>query len=95
MWYVYILLCDQKTYYVGLSHNLQQRFLSHKGKYNIATKGFSDLKLVFTEKFATRLEAAKREVQLKKWSQAKKKALIEGNTAELIRLSKTQSSVEK
>jgi len=95
MWYIYILLCDQKTYYVGLSHNPYKRLISHKGKYNIATKEFSDLELVYTKNFATRADASKRETQLKKWSHAKKKALIEGDTAELVRLSKTRSLVEK
>lgn len=58
-WFVYILLCDQKTYYIGLTHDLQQRFKSHKAKQNIATKEFSDLKLIYSEEYSTRNEAEK------------------------------------
>jgi len=90
-WFVYILLCDQKTYYVGLTHDLEQRFQSHKSKFNIATKEFSDLQLIYHEQFKNRYEAERREKQLKGWTASKKKALIEGDKALLIKLSKTRS----
>jgi len=88
-WNIYILLCDQKSYYVGLTHDLKQRLTSHKSKANIATKEFSDLKLVYSEKYKTRKEAETREKQLKGWTLAKKKALVEGNIPLLIKLSKS------
>ncbi len=90
-WYIYILLCNQKTYYVGLTHNLEQRLTSHKQKRNIGTKEFSDLQLVYHEEFDTRDKAERREKQLKGWTFAKKKALIDGNTDLLIQLSKTRA----
>ena len=90
-WFVYILFCDKKTYYVGLTHNIEQRLNSHKSKQNIATKEFYYLELVFTEKYKTRREAEKREQQLKCWTVAKKKALIEGNLELLKQLSKSRS----
>lgn len=90
-WHIYILLCDQKTYYVGLTSNLSQRIESHKLKKNLATKKFSKVKLVYSENFETRREAEKREIQLKKWSRAKKKALIDGNKELLIKLSKSRA----
>jgi putative endonuclease len=89
MWTVYILLCDQKTYYIGLTSNLQNRLRSHNAKENIATKKFSDLRVVYAEKHKTRKEAERREIQLKKWSRAKKRALIEGNLELLRKLSKS------
>jgi putative endonuclease len=89
MWFVYILLCDQKTYYIGLTSNIQNRFKSHKSRKNIATKKFSDLKLIYSEKYKTRIEAERRESQIKKWSRAKKKALIEGKIEILRELSKS------
>lgn len=90
-WFVYILLCDQKTYYIGITHNLEQRLKSHKLKQNIATKEFSDLRLVYKEEHLIRHNAERRERQLKGWTFAKKKALIEGNKDLLIKLSKTRS----
>ncbi|MEK7186137.1 MAG: GIY-YIG nuclease family protein [Patescibacteria group bacterium] len=91
VWFTYFLLCDKKTYYIGLTHNLTQRIFSHKSKQNIATKEFSYLELVYSEQYATRREAEKREQQLKRWAHAKKKALVEGNLKLLKRLSKTRS----
>ena len=88
-WYIYILLCDQKSYYVGLTHDLKQRLASHKSKANLATKEFSDLKMVYHEQFGTRKEAEAREKQLKGWTAAKKKALIVGNIPLLVKLSKS------
>lgn len=93
-WFVYILLCDQKTYYIGLTHNLDQRVKSHQAKNNLATKEFSDLKLVYYEHYSTRHQSEKREQQLKRWTVAKKKALIEGNKELLKQLSKTRSMLK-
>ena len=56
-WFVYILFCDMKTYYIGITHDVEQRFKSHKSKRNIGTKEFSYLELVFTEEYKTRKEA--------------------------------------
>jgi putative endonuclease len=89
-WYLYILLCDEKTFYVGLTSNIQQRIHSHKSGYNIGTKRFSHVRLVYKEKHPSRIEAEKREKQLKGWTHAKKKALIEGNIELLKQLSKSR-----
>ena len=93
-WFVYILFCDQKSYYIGLTSNLEKRITSHKNKENIATKEFSDLQLVYHEKFPIRRKAEKRERQLKGWSFAKKKALIDGNIELLRQLSKSTGIVD-
>lgn len=90
-WFIYILLCDKKTYYVGLTSNLKNRLKSHKAKYNLATKKFSFVELVYSEQYQTRKLAEKRESQLKGWTVAKKRALIDGDKALLIKLSKTRS----
>jgi len=77
-WYVYLLLCDQKTFYVGIATNLKSRLIEHRNKDSFFTKKFSDIQLVYCEKYSGKREAAKRERQLKGWSVAKKKLLIEG-----------------
>lgn len=46
------------------------------------------LQLVYSEEYATRLEAMHREIQLKGWSRAKKEALITGNLKILKKLSR-------
>jgi len=77
-WYVYMLLCNQKTFYIGITPDLLSRFREHKKKESFFTKKFSDLKLVYCEKYRNKFEAAKREKQFKGWSRAKKQMLIKG-----------------
>jgi len=88
-WFAYVLLCEENSFYVGLTSNIKNRFLSHQRKENIATKEFSKLELVYSERFATRRLAEDRERQIKGWSIAKKKALISGNISLLKQLSKS------
>ncbi|MBI2640709.1 MAG: GIY-YIG nuclease family protein [Candidatus Sungbacteria bacterium] len=88
MYYVYILLCDQKTFYVGMTDNLERRLLQHQRKESPYTKKFSEAVVVYKENFTNFVSAENRELQLKKWSIAKKKALISGNINLLRRLSR-------
>lgn len=92
LWKIYVLFCDQKTFYVGLTGNLDQRLASHISKQNLATKEFSDIELVYSEEYPTRKLAENREKQLKGWSFAKKKTLVEGNLELLKQLSKNRES---
>lgn len=78
MWYVYLLFCDQKTFYVGITDDLKRRLNQHKTKQSFFTKKFSDIRIVYCEKYNTKYEAAKREKQLKGWSQLKKQMLVDG-----------------
>ncbi len=77
-YFTYILLCDQKTFYVGITDNLKRRIYEHKNKESFFTKKFIDIKLVYCEKYQNQIEAAKREKQFKGWSKAKKQMLIDG-----------------
>ena len=76
MWYVYMLLCDQKTFYVGITNNLKERLLEHRSGKSFFTKKFSDLRFVYCEKYNSKHEAVLREKQIKGWSRAKKQMLI-------------------
>ena len=76
MWHTYILLCDKKTFYVGITNNLDERLMEHKNKESFFTKKFSDVELVYKEQFSDKFEAAKREKQIKGWSHKKKEMLI-------------------
>lgn len=66
----------------------------HERRYNLATKEFSEINLVYHEAYLNRRLAEKREKQLKGWTKAKKKALIEGNTELLKILSKNRGHVD-
>lgn len=78
MWYVYLLLCDQKTFYVGITNDLINRIKQHKNKASFFTKKFSQIKLVYCEQYQTEKEAVEREKQLKGWNRTKKQMLING-----------------
>jgi len=79
IYYVYILLCDDDSYYIGLTNDLVRRFEEHKsGTYhNCYTFKRRPLLLKYYETIPFLKEATEREQQLKRWSRAKKKALIE------------------
>lgn len=94
-WFVYILLCDERNYYVGLTSNLKNRISSDKNKGNISTKEFKDVNLVYKENYLTRRLAEKREKQIKGWTIAKKKALVSGRKDLLVKLSKTHGLVRR
>ena len=76
MWYLYMLLCDNKFFYIGITNNLIQRFNKHKNGNTKSAKEFSLIKFVYCEKYNNKFDAAKREKQLKGWSKAKKQMLI-------------------
>jgi putative endonuclease len=77
-WYVYLLLCDEKTFYVGITTDLKNRLYFHKTKQSFFTKKFSQIKIVYCEKYPDETSAVKREKQLKGWSRAKKQMLVNG-----------------
>lgn len=93
-WYVYLLLCDKKTFYVGMTDNLERRVLQHRRKESPYTKKFLNIELAHFEKYSSRRQAEKRELQIKKWSITKKKALITGNVLLLKKLSKSSEIVD-
>lgn len=87
-WYVYILFCNQKIYYVGSTNDVDRRLSEHKNKQSNYTHKFSDIKLVYKEKLESKEKALARETQIKGWTIAKKKALIGGNIKLLQELCK-------
>ena len=88
-YFVYILRCEDNSYYVGHTENLSERFELHlSGHGAIHTKIHAPQAIVYTEKFSKKADAVNREIQLKKWSRSKKEALIDGNLTKLKELSK-------
>ena len=72
MWFVYLLLCDQKTFYVGITTDIVVRINQHRRKESFFTKKFSEIELIYCEKYDTEYKAAMREKQLKGWGRTKK-----------------------
>ena len=78
-YYLYILLCENNHLYIGISEDVQKRFITHQiGQGAELTKKNKPIKIVYTEQFNSLQEARKREIQVKKWSRSKKKRLING-----------------
>ena len=77
-WFVYIVECIDKTYYTGITYNLKNRIADHNcGRYKKSfTKGRLPVKLVYWERFDSRISAAKREIVIKDKSRINKEKLI-------------------
>lgn len=90
-WCVYILRCSDSSYYVGHSRDLNQRVKAHNaGEGATHTACRLPVELVYSESFPSETEAMAREAQLKRWSRAKKEALIAGDNAKLHKLSRSR-----
>ncbi|WP_312823469.1 GIY-YIG nuclease family protein [Epilithonimonas sp.] len=88
--YVYILHCSDDTYYTGVTGNVYKRFDEHQdGKYfGSYTFDRRPVQLVYYCHFTDIELAIVFEKKIKKWSRAKKLALIEGRYEDLPNLAK-------
>jgi putative endonuclease len=85
---VYMLECSDKSFYVGVTGNLQHRLLQHEnGSYRSCyTYERRPVQLVFHALFTNIEDAIKFEKKLKKWRREKKVALINGDYEKLKKL---------
>jgi len=77
--FVYVLECSNGTFYTGNTSNLELRISQHCSGYDPKsyTNKMRPVKLVWAQEFPTRVDALSTEQQIKGWSHAKKRALIE------------------
>ncbi len=88
MFYTYILRYTNHKLYVGSCENIEKRFEMHKaGNGARFTKQNTPQEIIHYEAFPKRADAMKRGAQIKKWSLAKKEALIAGDVNQLRELS--------
>ena len=91
--YVYILRLRNNQLYVGSTEDLVRRLAEHQaGSACRTTALLGPVELVYSEPHPDRSSAVKRERQLKRWSRAKKIALLNGNRTELKRLARCHAS---
>lgn len=86
---VYILRTSSNTLYIGQTNNLNKRIKEHQNKNTKSAKYikyFDSCELVYFEEYLSRIEAMRREFQLKKWTKAKKEALIRSDLELLKKL---------
>jgi predicted GIY-YIG superfamily endonuclease len=80
MYHVYILKCADGSYYVGMTGDLNRRFIEHRdGLIKGYTFSRCPVELMWSSSFATHDEAFTQERRIKTWSRAKKEALIKND----------------
>jgi len=71
--YVYILKCNDGSLYTGYTNNLEKRLKVHnEGKGAKYTKARLPVELVYSEKYETKSEAMRREIEIKKMKKSEK-----------------------
>jgi predicted GIY-YIG superfamily endonuclease len=74
-----------------VTDNTEQRFKRHQtGQGGHYTSYNKPRRILYKEEFKNLSDAKIREQQIKRWSKSKKLALIKGDQAELINLSKSR-----
>ncbi|GAC1357015.1 MAG: GIY-YIG nuclease family protein [Vulcanimicrobiaceae bacterium] len=93
-YYVYMLLCHDGRFYIGVTGDLELRPAQHKHGLDEKCFTFSrrPLQLVWSSDFKNVDDALRCEKQLKGWSRAKKAALVRGDWTQIQRLSRTHPS---
>ena len=76
-WFVYIVKCENSSYYTGITNNIDKRISDHNsGRGGHYTRSFGPVKLIWKETHKDRSSASKREAQIKRFSRKEKKRLI-------------------
>jgi len=77
-WFVYILRCQDGTFYTGITTDLVRRLAEHNGGTRGAryTKARRPVSLVYAESVPSRSEAARREYRIRRLGVEAKRELI-------------------
>ncbi|MFH0887338.1 MAG: GIY-YIG nuclease family protein [bacterium] len=76
-WYLYILQCNDRSLYTGITTDIKRRFKEHvSGKGGRFTRSHKPKNILYTEKHPNRSKASKREAEIKSWPRIKKLALV-------------------
>ncbi len=79
MGYMYILECNDGSYYTGSTKDIERRLIQHQnGNGSNHTKKRLPVKLLYYEQYDRIDTAFYREKQVQGWSRAKKEVLIQG-----------------
>lgn len=79
LWFVYIVLCADRSFYTGITTDCARREREHNGfgkKGARYTRARRPVKMVWSEVQDNRSLAAKREYTIKKMSRQQKQALV-------------------
>jgi len=76
---VYVVECSDGSYYTGITNNIEKRLRQHNGEIvggAFYTQNKRPVKLIYKEIYETHLEAARREIEIKKLTKGKKLEII-------------------
>lgn len=95
-YWVYMLRCVDESYYIGVTSNVERRLGEHRiglseGSYVYKRLPFE---LVYQQSFQYVLDAIAWEKRIKRWTRAKKEALIKNDTNILRLLSHSPNQPE-
>ena len=87
---VYILECADKTYYTGVTNDLERRLLEHQNGENSGSYTYSrrPVKLMWYSEDMSPDQAIELEKQIKGWRRSKKEALFKEDWSEISRLAR-------
>ena len=81
--YVYILLCEDGSYYTGYARGVEQRFEQHKkGVGARYTRMHPPERIVYVEELDSRSEALKRELEIKSLTHSEKRRFVSSHEEE-------------
>ncbi len=83
-WFVYVVRCQDGTFYCGIATDLARRLEEHNSADKGAkyTRGRRPVQLIYAEEVASRAQATQREGRIKRMSRTEKMALIQGGTSQ-------------
>ena len=89
----YILRLQSGSLYIGATKDLEKRYAEHRiGSAGRTTSLDPPVSLVYSEEHESFSKARQREAQVKRWSRAKKEALVAGDKDKLRGLSKSRKN---
>jgi predicted GIY-YIG superfamily endonuclease len=87
--FVYILRCSDRSLYVGHTADVATRLQTHnEGRRVSWTAARRPVMLLYQELCSSEVAAIQRERQIKRWTHAKKMALVNGDMSRLRSLAK-------
>jgi putative endonuclease len=84
-WFVYIVICQDSTFYTGITKAVAARISAHNaGKGAKYTRSRLPVELQYYEEYETESEARKREYELKHMTRSQKASLVDNFPPERI-----------
>lgn len=88
--FVYVLECSDRSYYTGVTNNVERRIAEHNCGMDAKSYTYNKRPVILKscEEFEGSMQAIVLEKKLKGWSRKKKEALFRRDWEEISRLSK-------